>query len=112
MPVLCRLIEITAAFQLRIIDFLIDCIVLYQILMCVKCINLTIVQHKDSVSRLNTGDTLGNNDLRRARDFFRKRSPDACIRRRIYRACRIIQDQDFRFLQKGTGNTQTLFLSS
>src|SRR5699024_1030843 len=94
------------------IDFLIDRIALQQIVMGVKSIDPSVVQYKDPVCGLYTGNTLGNNDLGSSWDLFSKSGPDTGVSCRIYRTGGVIQDQDLRFLQKGSGNTQTLLLTS
>ena len=109
---LCRLVKVTAALHLRMMDLLIDGVVGKQILRRVKVINPSVVKHKDPVCGFDAGQPLGDDDLRRARDLFCKCRPDLCVCGRIDRTGGIIQDQDLRFLQKRSGNTESLFLTA
>ena len=53
LPVLSRLVEISAALDLRVVDLLVNGVVLQQMFMGVKGIDPSIIQYKDPVSRLD-----------------------------------------------------------
>ena len=80
--------------------------------MSAKAVDLTVIHDNDSVSVLDTGNTLSNDQLGGIRDLFGKSTADPCICGGIYRTGGVIQDQDLRFLQKGTCDTETLLLTS
>ena len=80
--------------------------------MGIKPIYPSLIHDNNPICSLDTGNPLGNDQLGRTRDFLSKSFSDPGIRSRIHRAGRIIQDQDLRFLQKSTGNAESLLLSS
>ena len=53
-------------------------------------VHLTIVHHNDPVCGLDTGDTLGNDQLRGVGDLCGKGLTDLCIRCRIHCAGAVI----------------------
>ena len=61
---------------------------------------------------LHTGDTLRNDQFRCIRDFLSKRFSDLCVGSGIYGAGTVVQNQDFRFLQKRPGDTKPLLLTA
>lgn len=77
-----------------------------------KSVDLAVVHNDDAVCILDTGNTLGDDQLGGIRDLFCKSTADFCVCGSIYRTGGIVQDQYLRFLQKSTGDTETLFLTS
>jgi len=71
-----------------------------------------IVHDDDAVSLLHGGDALGDDNLRRVRDFLGESLADLGIGSGVDRAGGIIQDQHLRRLQQCSGDAETLFLAA
>ena len=67
--------------------------------MCAVSTDLTIIHNNDVIRILNGRNTLRNDDLGRIRNLFQESLTDQRICLGIYRAGRIIQNQDLWFLQ-------------
>ena len=67
--------------------------------MCAVSTDLAIIHNDDMIRILHRRNTLCNDDLGRIRNLFQESFADQRICLGIYRAGRIIQDQDLRFLQ-------------
>ena len=78
--------------------------------MGIKGVDLSIVQYQNPIRRLHGGDSLSDNNLGRSRNLPGESRTNAGVRRRIHSAGGIVKDQDLRFLQKGSRDTQTLLL--
>ena len=105
-------IEITASGCLCLINFAVDIICLKKILRCVKSGYGSLMHYDDPVSTVNGGNSLGDNKLRRSGNKFFHRLADLRIRRRIDRRCGVIENQDLRLLDQGSGDTKSLALSA
>ena len=105
-----RMVKVTSAFRLSLVNFLIDCIGFQQIFVGVKAADPAVVQHQDAVRVLHTGNALGNDDLGGSGDYRLQGIPDFGIRGRIHGAGGIVQNQHFGLLQQGPGNTEPLLL--
>ena len=67
--------------------------------MCTVSTDLTIIHNNDVIRILNGRNTLRNDDLGRIRNLLQESLTDQRICLGIYRAGRIIQNQDLWFLQ-------------
>lgn len=72
-------------------------------------VDLTVIHNDDAIRILHTGDTLGDDEFRRSRDLLQERLTDLCVGGCIYGAGAVVENQDLRFLQEGSGDTETLF---
>ena len=104
------LVEISSALYLGIIYFLINSIVLHQFLMSPKSTDPSFIHNNDTVSALDTGNTLSNDQLGGIRYLLCKSSSDTGICGGIHRTCGIVQNQHPGLLQQGPGNAEPLFL--
>ena len=72
-------------------------------------VDFAIIHYDDPIGVFDRIDPLGNNDRRRSRDFSFQAFTNTAVGFGIDGTGRIIEDQDFRFLQQGTSNRQPLF---
>ena len=72
----------------------------------------SVIHDDNTVSILNRRDTLCNNQLGRVWNLVDKCLLNHGIGFGIHSRSTVIQDQNSRFLQKRSGNTDTLFLSA
>ena len=77
-----------------------------------KSCSLSIVQHQNSVCMLNGGRSLGNDKDRRISFHISDRFSKRRIRRIVEGRRAVVQNQDLRLSDKGTGNGQTLSLTA
>ena len=80
--------------------------------MSAETVDCTVIHDNNAVSILDTGDTLCDDQLGSIRDIFCKSTSDPCVSGCINCTCGVVQDQYLRLLQKGTCNTETLFLAT
>ena len=106
------MVEISATFCLRFVDFLIDGVCFQQIVMGIKSADFSILQHQYSVCILHRRNALCNDNLCCARYLRSKSSADIGIGSRIHGTCRIVKNQNFRFLQQCSCNTEALLLTA
>lgn len=106
------LVEVAAALRLAVVDFLIDRVVLQQFLVGAEAVDLAVVQHEDAVGILHRGNALCNDDLGGAGDLLTERLPDLCVGGGIHGTGGVVEDEDLRLAQQGTGDGQTLFLAA
>ena len=71
-----------------------------------------VVEDKHSVSVLNGGNTLGNDDLCCSRDPLSKGFTNFCIGRSIDRTCRVVEDKHLRVFEERSCDTKTLLLTA
>ena len=74
--------------------------------------NASAVHDQNEICVLHGRNTLGNDDLGGVRQFLAEGYADQRIGLGIYRGGRIIQDQNTRFFQKCSRDTQALLLSA
>ena len=74
--------------------------------------NLAVFHDNDDVGILNGGNTLGNDQLGGSGNFFLEGLADHSVRMGIHSGGRVVQDQDLRLFQQGTGNAQPLLLAA
>ena len=74
--------------------------------------NRAVIQHDNLIRILYGRDTLGNDNLGGIGNLLPESLPDHGVRMGIHRAGGIVQNQDSRLLQQGSGNTETLLLSA
>ena len=74
--------------------------------------NSAILQYKDTIGIHDRGNALCDDDLGGVFQRGAERLTDLCLGRGVNRACRVVEDQDLRLFQQGTGNAETLLLSA
>ena len=72
----------------------------------------TAVHDYDHVAFLYGSNSLCNDDLGGLRDIFHKTFSDECIRSGIDRRCRVIENEDLRFLKESSGDAESLLLTT
>ena len=106
-----RLVEVAAA-DLGFKDLAVDRVRLKQVVMRVKCVDLSVVHHDDAVRVLDGRDALGVDDLRRVRDLLAEGALDFRFGRGVAGAGGVVQDQDLRGLKERSRDAEPLALSA
>ena len=70
------------------------------------------VHDQNQVALLHGGDALGNNDFGGFGNFTGQGLPDGGVGASIHGGGRVVQNQNLRLFQQGTGNAQPLLLTA
>ncbi len=108
--VLVLLLTQTSSFLLRLIDLAVNIAAFHQLLGC-HGRHMTVIQHDDLVGVADGTDPLSDNDLGGAGDPP-GRPADFGIGGGVHGAGAVVQDENLRLLQDGTGDAEPLFLAT
>ena len=80
--------------------------------MRIEARNLSALHHDDTVGIHHALDALGNDELGYLGQLLAERSLNTCVGFRVAGTGGVVENQDLGFLQQGTGNAETLLLST